>query len=231
MVLFCILLREYEVSMLGKLVDKLSKNRSDRLPPPLVYLVIIMAFFEFSSSIGDLSVSWVPPIRGFLFAYGAFWNGLLSDELIPNFGLQPYSMFITHVFLHGGFIHFVMNAVVLLSLGKIIYLKTNHWSVVFLFIFSGVLGGLSFFLLSKNQGPMIGASGSVFGFLGLWQFWDFKRRLHAGYSLKPVFSTILGLVIVNVILAFMLGGGLAWEAHLGGFVAGVIFGVFGSRSV
>ena len=78
---------------------------------------------------------------------------------------------------------------------------------------------------------MIGASGSVFGFLGLWQFWDFKRRLQAGYSLKPVFSTILGLVIVNVILAFMLGGGLAWEAHLGGFVAGVIFGVIGSRSV
>ena len=216
--------------MVGKLVDKLLKRRSDRLPPPLVYLIIIMAFFEFSSSIGDLNVSWLPPIRRFLIAYGAFWNGLLSDELTPNFPFQPYSMFITHVFLHGGFIHFVMNAVVLLSLGKIIYSKTNYWSVVFLFIFSGILGGISFFLLSKSQGPMIGASGSVFGFLGLWQYWDFKGRLLAGYSLKPVFSTVLGLVIVNVILAFMLNGGLAWQAHLGGFLAGITFGVIGSRT-
>jgi membrane associated rhomboid family serine protease len=70
---------------------------------------------------------------------------------------------------------------------------------------------------------MIGASGAVFGFIGVWQYYDLSFRLKRNESIKPFLGTIFALIIGNIIIAFFLGGGLAWEAHLGGFIVGFIF--------
>ena len=67
---------------------------------------------------------------------------------------------------------------------------------------------------------MIGASGAVFGLIGLWQYWEFSVRRARGMTLRPVFSMLLVLLVINIALAVALGGGLAWQAHLGGFMTG-----------
>ena len=45
-------------------------------------------------------------------------------------------------------------------------------------------------------------------------------------TLKPFFSTLLGLILVNFVIFLMLEGGLAWQAHLGGFLVGFGVGPF-----
>ena len=89
---------------------------------------------------------------------------------------------------------------------------------------AGAGGGLVFALLSSGDAPMIGASGAVFGLIGLWQAWDYQMRRRLGLPLNPVLMTCLALVAANVAFFVMLGGGLAWEAHLGGWIAGWIAG-------
>ncbi|HMB13931.1 MAG TPA: rhomboid family intramembrane serine protease, partial [Roseovarius sp.] len=81
-------------------------------------------------------------------------------------------------------------------------------------------GGLAFGVLSQSTGPMIGASGAVFGLIGLWQGWDYRMRKHAGLPLRPVITGILGLAAANLVLFVILNGGLAWETHLGGWLVG-----------
>ena len=73
---------------------------------------------------------------------------------------------------------------------------------------------------SQSAGPMIGASGAVFGLIGLWQGWDYRMRKIAGLSLRPVVTAILGLAAANLVLFVIFSGGLAWEAHLGGWLVG-----------
>ena len=86
-------------------------------------------------------------------------------------------------------------------------------------------GALLFGLLAFTDAPMIGASGAVFGLVGLWQADEYRIRKSRGLPLKPVYTAILGLVAANVAFFVMLSGGLAWEAHLGGWLAGGLAGL------
>ena len=71
---------------------------------------------------------------------------------------------------------------------------------------------------------MIGASGAVFGLIGLWQAVEYRMRRRSGLPVQPVVMTFLGLVVSNILIFVMLSGGLAWEAHLGGWIVGWIAG-------
>lgn len=183
-------------------------------------LVGIMAFIEFGLSLSEAgylgSVSWRWPV----FVVGAFWQPILAGTMAPAFPGQPLTMFVSYAFLHGGIAHFAINSVILLSLGKGVASRIGAARTLLLLFLSAVAGGLAFGLLSSGSAPMIGASGAVFGLLGLWQAWDCQMRRRAGLSLRPVIAAILGLVAVNAVFLFFLGGGLAWEAHLGGWLVG-----------
>ncbi|XHY15713.1 hypothetical protein SuNHUV7_04920 (plasmid) [Pseudoseohaeicola sp. NH-UV-7] len=68
---------------------------------------------------------------------------------------------------------------------------------------------------------MIGASGAVFGLIGIWQAWDFSLRRRRNLPLGPVVKSVFALVLANILLFVVLSSGLAWEAHLGGWLVGV----------
>jgi rhomboid protease GluP len=70
----------------------------------------------------------------------------------------------------------------------------------------------------------VGASGAVFGFLGVWIAWDWRRHRRHGISPAPVARRVAVLAGLNVLLFFGLQGMLAWQAHLGGFLAGLALG-------
>ncbi|MGP3725599.1 rhomboid family intramembrane serine protease [Cereibacter sphaeroides] len=183
-------------------------------------LVGALALIELVLTAAD--AGWVgdPRWRTMALLLGAFWPPLLAPGAGELYPLQREAMFLTHAFLHANFLHMVMNGVILLSLGKVIGEKVGAVRTYLLFGASAVAGGAAFGLISMSSGPMIGASGAAFGFLGIWNAWDFQRRKALGLSLRPILSMVLGLAIANLALFVFLQGGLAWEAHLGGYLMG-----------
>ncbi|AXI46937.1 rhomboid family intramembrane serine protease [Sulfitobacter sp. SK012] len=189
-------------------------------PGFLWVLIGVMAVIELPLTLSDAgwigSNSW----RINVFLYGAFWQLLLDGGLAPLYASQKVLMFLTHAFLHGSIAHFVMNSVVLLALGKGVAAYLGVGKTILLLALSAITGAAAFGLLSAASGPMIGASGAVFGLLGLWQAWDFRQRRQLNQSVRPVLSGIMGLLLVNLVLFVVLSGTLAWEAHLGGWIVG-----------
>ena len=194
-----------------------------KLPLPIVVLISIFGLIEVVCLISDFGFLSDTRIRQLFMVVGAFWPSLINGEFVGLYNSQKYIMFVTHAFLHGNFLHFLMNSVVLLSLGKMILPRLGNWMLTMLFLVSAISGGLVFYLLNNSSNPMIGASGAVFGFIGVWQYYDLSFRLERKETVKPFLSTILALIIGNILIAFLLRGGLAWEAHLGGFLIGFMF--------
>ncbi len=189
-------------------------------PAFLLILVGVMAVIEFALNLSEAgylgSFNW----RRQAFAVGAFWQPIFAGAMTPLYPGQKLFMLVTYAFLHGGILHLAINSVILLSLGKFAASRIGAARTLLLLFLSAVGGGLAFGLLSHSSGPMIGASGAVFGLLGLWQAWDYRMRKDAGLPVRPVITGILGLAAANLVFFVILSGGLAWEAHLGGWLVG-----------
>lgn len=196
-------------------------------PPPrsLLLLVGLMVLIELALQLSDRGILADPGLRGRLYTVGAFWSPLLHGAT-PIFSLQPVTMFFTHALLHGGLLHLAMNMAVLLGLGTFVADRYGGRTVVPLFVVGALAGGAVFGLLSNEAIPMVGASGAIFAFLGVWTVWDWKRLRAVGASTRPVWTRIFVLVGINVAMFVGLAGMLAWEAHLGGFLAGVAIGLW-----
>jgi membrane associated rhomboid family serine protease len=190
-------------------------------PVFLWWLVGVMAVIEIVLSAADAGAIGSPEWRWIVFSYGAFWRPIFSGEIAPIFSGQDFTMFVSHAFLHGNFLHFAMNCAVLLALGKVVANRIGTGKTIMAFLLSAVGGAAAFGLISTGNGPMIGASGAVFGLIGIWQAWDFSLRRRRNLPLGPVVKSAFALVLANILLFVVLSSGLAWEAHLGGWLVGV----------
>lgn len=184
----------------------------------------MMAAIELLLALSEAGVIGASNWRWPAYAIGAFWQPMLSGGMGPLYPGQTLLMFVTHAFLHGGFMHLAFNGVVLLALGKFVAGRIGPAQTLLVLFLAAVGGGLTFGLLSSGNTPMIGASGAVFGLIGVWQAWDYDIRRAAGETVRPVVVAILGLVLVNIVFFVLLGGGLAWQAHLGGWLVGFALG-------
>ncbi len=196
------------------------QNLQPGAPRFLWTLVGVMSAIEIVLSLSEVGLFGSPNWRWSAFAVGAFWQPLLFGDIAQIYPGQRFFMFITYAFLHGGITHLALNSVILLSLGKLAAARMGAGGTLLVLFLSAVGGGIAFGVLSSGNIPMIGASGAVFGLLGLWQAWEFSMRRRAGLPLKPVVMVIMALVATNVVVFLMLNGGLAWEAHLGGWLVG-----------
>lgn len=157
---------------------------------------------------------------------------LFAQDLAGNDWLSALKMLFGYQFLHGGTLHIVMNLAMLLQAGPIAEagLRRNAHSTIrfiLLFLLCGVGGGLAFCAFNPGSvGVTIGASGAISGvFAGfLWGAIGLARPGQA--MLKPVLASAVVFLLINVGLAALARGfnfvPIAWESHLGGFVAGLI---------
>lgn len=166
--------------------------------------------------------------RGDAYEYGAFWAGLL-DDWQPHYAGQKWLMFVTYGFLHGGLMHLVMNMTVFVSLARALVEAMGQVRFLALYAVSLLAGAACFALLGTEDAPMVGASGAIFGLVGAYLTRDGLRRARLGAALKPVVQSVAVLVLLNVALWWALAGQLAWEAHLGGFLAGAAFTTLPAR--
>lgn len=187
--------------------------------PVALAIVAICGVIELALTVSGLAVG--DTLRRSAVIHGAFWPALLGDWR-PVYPGQPVAMFLTYAFLHSGLMHALFNMLVLLHLAREAVARLGAWGFLLLYVLTAIGGAAAFALLSNAPGPMVGASGAVFGLLGITQFWDFQRRRTVGAPLSPFWRTQVGLVVLNVILWVLADGLLAWEAHLGGYLTGFV---------
>ena len=129
-------------------------------------------------------------------------------------------MFLTYGFLHAGLWHLVLNMITLVSLGQAILIRIGTARFALLYAAALLGGAVGFALLSDTYRPMVGASGALFGLAGALLAWEYADRARLSERLWPVARAVLLLIALNVVLYYAMDRLLAWEAHLGGFVAG-----------
>lgn len=198
--------------------------RMQRHPSSVLVIVAVCTAIELTLVAADFGLLGVPRLRVLAYQYGGFWVGLLGTWK-PNYPAQPYAMFVTYAFLHGGPIHLLVNMLTLYSLGRLVISRVGQGRFLLLYAVSALGGALGFWALSSELRPMVGASGALFGLVGAWIAWDYVDRYTFAEPLLPVLRPILILIVLNVVLYYAMGGHLAWETHLGGFLAG-FFGAF-----
>lgn len=187
------------------------------------------------------------------FQYEALYHGALYPERFwgwaegapvsaisaPPYGgwLSALAPLVLSGLLHGDWMHVLLNAVFAVAFGKPvldIVSRVRGGSgagavmVLFtLFVISQAAGGLVFLLIHNPVGAIaVGASGGLSGLLGAYLL---MREGAGAKLLSRNFLVVTGVfVVANILLAVigpaMLGVSIAWEVHLGGYVAGAIFG-------
>ena len=166
--------------------------------------------------------------------------GHLFGSVTPNAGLPavPATLTIfTSMFLHGGWMHFLGNMLYLWIFGDNIEASLGHKRYLAFYLVCGIAAALAQSISAPNSDvPMIGASGAIAGVLGAYLV------LHPRSNIK-VFVFLIIITTINVpafiVLGLWFGGqllssaaadpgapGVAFLAHIGGFVAGAVLVFF-----
>ena len=194
-------------------------------PMVLWIFAAIFCTFELVFVLSEAGFFARQDLRWIVYLLGAFWDhwfeAAMAGQPVP---IVFWWSFVTHAFLHGSLLHLVMNTVVFLGLGSYVARGIGTLRFLVLFFLTAIAGALVFAMMSDAAGPMVGASGALFGVMGALKFWERRYILETGAPSNRFWGTIIGLIILNAVLAFYYpgGGSLAWQAHLGGFLAGYL---------
>lgn len=192
--------------------------------------------------------AWLTAVLAFIPArLGPFYGEL------PGAWIVRYSSFVTHLFVHGDVTHLAVNGAWLLAFGTPVARRTSVLGFLVLFLLCGIGGALLYYLIN---GPvvtlLIGASGAISGLMGaafrfLYNGLDQGPRAFSdatryaplatlGETIRDrrVVTSVVIWSVLNLLLALGAAGltdagGIAWEAHIGGFFTGLLlYGWFDS---
>ncbi|MFC4625961.1 rhomboid family intramembrane serine protease [Daeguia caeni] len=158
---------------------------------------------------------------------------------------DPATLFtlISYSFMHGGIAHIVVNMIWLAAFGSPLAGRIGAGRIVIFWILTAVVAGLTHIIIYPDSTtPLVGASGAISGMMGAaarfgFRRVEFGRRSEFAGPVLPVSLTLrLRTVLVFVGLWFIINiatglysegqdySSIAWQAHIGGFVAG-FFGI------
>ena len=203
--------------------DQRPQRRLLRRQWALILLIVLTCLPEIGLSLADHGLIGTVRWRLLAYQYGAFWAGLLQGWQ-PNYAAQPVLMFVSHALLHTGPVHLIGNMLGLAWLGARITARWGQAGLLWVYGVALLGGAAGFGLLSQNPAPMIGASGAVFGLAAAWILAGWRDRQQGGQpgwaALRPALGLTLVLALFNGVIWVLENGQLAWETHLGGFLAG-----------
>jgi len=155
-----------------------------------------------------------------------------AGQLAPDtYLVPPFLTLISYQFLHGGFAHLIGNMLYLWVFGDNVEDAMGHGRYLAFFLICGILAALAQVIAApESRVPLIGASGAISGVLGAYLILHPKAKV-----LVPIFFIPINLpawLLLVFWIAFQVfsfasnpdlsGGGTAWLAHIGGFLAGAI---------
>ena len=169
-----------------------------------------------------------------VFAYGAIPHNIVSLESTQP--IHPFLTIFTSMFMHGGLFHIFGNMLYLWIFGNNIEDRIGHFRFIIFYFFCGIIAAFSHTLAAADSNvPMIGASGAVSGVLGAYLLLFPYARVHTviflGFFVQTVqipalivigFWAIIQIVNGLITQGLLNQGGVAWFAHVGGFIAGLV---------
>lgn len=177
--------------------------RNTRSNAPITYALIAINVLVFAAGELDPTLGRRMLIEGghlpALVSAGEWWRAL------------------TAVFLHGGLTHILFNMWALFVFGPALEHRFGSASFASLYVACGI-GGSALYQIVGRGVFAVGASGAIFGLMGALLATGFRQR-HTPAG-RAMFSQLLLLLGINLAIPFVVPN-VAWEAHLGGLVAGV----------
>lgn len=169
--------------------------------------------------------NWIVGITAAMFLLdlllGAFgfslqsWLAFWAPRLYPQFGaFEPWRV-VTWLVAHSSFIHVGLNLLSVWLLGRLLEPMLGRWRFLALYLISGLGGAAAAALLAFGT-PVVGASSALFGMLG--------ALVVIGRRLGGDVTGILVILGINLVVGFFLGG-VSWQAHIGGLIAGTAVGL------
>lgn len=140
----------------------------------------------------------------------------------PLVGTGEWYRMVTAIFVHGGILHLLFNSYALFYFGTIVESIYGSEKFVVSYLLAGLVGNVATHLLYYRS-VSVGASGAIFGLVGMLFILGFKRdapfyaRSFTGYALLP-------MIVFNIVYGFLPGSGINNAAHLGGFFTGLAIG-------
>ena len=204
--------------------------------PVVTYFFIGLCVVVFLMQLGSDSYR-----TGQLFySYGLIPSVLMGHDQLPMdlYVVPAYLTIFSSMFMHGGFIHLIGNMLYMWNFADNIEDVLGPKKFIIFYLLSGIGAAMTQVLADTNsQVPMIGASGAIGGVLGAYLinhpnarvlvlipfgFFSQLIKIRALYVLGFWFV----LQFINSSLSSSQGGGVAYAAHIGGFVTGIILILF-----
>ncbi len=183
------------------------------------------------------------------FEYTANFTNRRTDLFFVQYGVVPYYIInaltgvqtyrlyslVTSMFIHGGFFHIFGNMLFLFVFGDNVEDRFGHLGYLLFYLLAGVGGALTQVYISFLAGPpdvfipSLGASAAISGVLAAYLLFFPKARVVSiiGYFIIPIraFWFIIGWFLLQVLFSSVgINTGVAYGAHVGGFVVGLIIG-------
>jgi membrane associated rhomboid family serine protease/Tfp pilus assembly protein PilF len=161
-----------------------------------------------------MGVNWLNPDSSSLINAGANFGP-------TTIGRAEYWRLLASIFLHAGIFHIALNLYALIGFGPMAESALGRWRFVFIFILSGVVGGLSS-ILANPITTSIGCSGANLGIIGALMLSSWLKR--ADLSVRLSRPQLL-LLAIFLLYSLALGLGSTYidnGAHLGGFITGIL---------
>jgi membrane associated rhomboid family serine protease len=208
------------------------KNPTHRVPVVTIALIVAnIAVFLYEVSLG-------PQLEQFLFAFGVVPNDIVGSFALGKIRIGGLLPMFTSLFVHGGWLHLGGNMLYLWVFGDNVEDKLGHGRYLVFYLVCGLVASLLHVFIDPNSTvPTVGASGAISGILGAYLLMFPRARV---ITVIPIFVflqfvelpalLVLGFWFVMqffnglISLGYETGGmgGVAWWAHIGGFVAGLV---------
>ena len=204
--------------------------------PIVTYFIIVLCVLVFFVQLGSQSYK-----TGQLFySYGLIPSVLMGHDQLPmDFYVVPaYITIFSSMFMHGGFMHLIGNMLYMWIFADNIEDNLGPTKFIIFYLLSGICAAMAQVLMdTHSQIPMVGASGAIGGVLGAYMinhpnarvlvlipfgFFSQIIKIRALYVLGFWFI----LQFINSSMMSSGGGGVAYAAHIGGFVSGIVLILF-----
>lgn len=172
----------------------------------------------------------------------SFTLGLNSEE-------NGFERWVTYIFVHSGFVHFLGNMLFLVIFGAALEMMIGGLGLLVVFLLSGIFAAGVFALMTGvTSSPLVGASGAISGVMSLYCLLNWRAPVRYFYWLFLPFRGFMGFVYMPAWIGLVLWalsdlagylstlpelGGVAHTAHLGGEVAGALTALllYGTRRI
>jgi membrane associated rhomboid family serine protease len=182
-----------------------------------------------------IQLSQGPALDRFIYIYGLVPARYSIPQISAYFGFgQQAFSFLSFMFLHGGFWHLLGNMWSLYIFGDNVEDRLGPARYLVFYLFCGMASGMTHFLQNPHSNvPTIGASGAIAGVMGAYFILHPRSRILTLIPIFfiPYFIELPAYFFLGVWFLFQTinaagspgaAGGIAWWAHIGGFVCGIV---------